>query len=151
MPQYIIFALQASVRCAADTLHHLSTFQQGGKHFFFKKKHAGPCFSRTERFFIVYIIIIIIYWQCVKNRWRSFVPALEPCRSQRTGSVYCAPKKAITMLMCRSRRVNPDVKGWWRERSHRGLTAKRRLGSVSYQTHNMDWRCRGEEKRAKDR
>lgn len=144
MPQYIIFALQASVTCAADTLHHLSTFQQGGKHFF-KKTCRSMFLQDWEVFHCVHYYYYLL--AVCENRWRSFVPALEPCRSQRTGSVYCAPKKAITMLMCHSRRVNPDVKGWWGERSHSGLTAKQCLGSISYQTHNMEVQRRGEERK----
>lgn len=101
--------------------------QKYSRYIICRKKHSWP----WPRF---------VFLRSVKNRCLSFVPA-PGCRSPRTASVYCAQKKAITMLMCRSRRVNPTragkrgVKGWWREPSHRGLTAKRRLGSDSYQKH----------------
>lgn len=54
MPQFIIFALRASVRCAADTLHHLSTFQQGGKHFFLKKTCRSMFLQDWEVFHCVH-------------------------------------------------------------------------------------------------
>lgn len=79
---------------------------------FWKKNTQVHVSPRTARFSLYRILLLFTasMWGG-GNRWRSFVPAPEPCTSQRSSSVYCAPKKAITMLMCRSRRVKPDVRG----------------------------------------
>ncbi len=115
-------------------LHHLQSFSMQKK----KDMHAQVPVRWWLRF------IYLLYWQCVKNRWHSFVPAPGRAGPRGLAPFIVLKKKAITMLMCRSRRVNPTragkqrVKGWWRERSHCGLTAKRRQGSVSYQTHTEE-------------
>lgn len=71
-----------------------------------KKTYPGSCLLVFE----IYFFYSYGRNVCVcENQWHSFVPALAwgPSRSPRTGSVYCTQKKAITMLMCRSRRGDP--------------------------------------------
>lgn len=84
-----------------------------------KKKKAPTHMWLSVRSFInllTYLFVYLLYvTQRERKRRKSMVLLCAhpgPCRSPRTRSVYCAQKKAITMLMCRSRGVNPPHRTW---------------------------------------
>lgn len=135
IPQLI--CLQACVRW------HVQSFSRGGKNT--RDTHA--CGWLWGSFFI-------------------YLYTCSTCRAEREGGekkkekidgVALCPPRAVQVpadplsLLCSKKgnyNVNVsqqgsepsthDVKGWWREQSHRGLTAKWRLGSVSYQTPHRE-------------
>lgn len=71
------------------------------------------------------------HWQAVKNRWHRFVPASGPA-GPRGPAPFIVLKKGnynvnVSQQESEPKKTSSEVDG---ESSQRGLTAKRRLGSV---------------------
>lgn len=111
MPQFIIYPPQARVRCARDTPEKM--FSREEKRFGEKKKKNTQVSPRLE----VFPCIEYCYYLLPACGGCGKIDGIASCQPRSRARPRGAPpcivlqKKAITMLMCRSRRVNPDVKG----------------------------------------